>query len=98
MVDLISIHLISPKYGNLRNPMILVAICTTIIPNVLVDLGATINVMTTKLCNQLALKGIKPTTTILQMVDQSIAKSKGVIEDVPVVMESWEYAVNFLIL
>lgn len=98
VANLILRYLISPKYGDLETLVISIAIGTTIIPNFLVYLGVAINVMTVELCNQLDLKGIKSTTTILQMVDQSIAKIERVIEDVPIDVESWEYAVDFLIL
>jgi len=35
------------------------------------------------------------TTTILQMVDQSITVPKGILENVPIRVENWEYPMDF---
>jgi len=88
VTNLLSKKLIHSKYGDLGSPMITILIGTTNIPNVLVDLGVAINVMTAEMSKKLALLGMHPTTTILQMVDQSIAKSKGIIEDIQIIVES----------
>lgn len=72
VADLLSEKLTNPKYGDPGTPFITTSIGKTKIQNVLVDLGAAINVMTTSNSKQLALPNIRPTTSILQMVDQSI--------------------------
>ena len=48
-------------------------------PNILVDLGATINVITNEIETKLSLDGLRPTPIVLQMVDQYLLKLYGVI-------------------
>jgi len=98
VADLLSGKLIHSKYGDPGSPMITILIGTTKILNVLVDLGAAINVMITEMLKKLALLGMHPTITVLQMDDQSIAKLEEIIEDIHITVESWNYLVDFLIL
>ena len=49
------------------------------------------------LCS-LNIYNIKPTPTILELVDRSKVKLEGVIDDVIVSIDSWEYPVDFIIL
>ena len=51
------------KYDNLGNPTVIVEIGRTQIPNVLVDLGTTINIMTIETVRKLGLTNIRPTPT-----------------------------------
>ena len=53
------------KYDDPGNPTIAVQIGSTQIPNVLVDLGAAINVMTIETVRKLGLTNLRPTPTIL---------------------------------
>ena len=66
--------------------------------NALVDLGETINVMSKDTMHRLCIKGLSTTSTVLQLVDSSTITPSGLIEDVIVTLDSWEYPVNFLIL
>ena len=69
------------KYGDPSYPTIIVQIGKTIIPQVLVDLGAAINIMTLETSQLLQLKKvIKDTPTILELVDHSTIKPEGFIE------------------
>ncbi|KAH9319992.1 hypothetical protein KI387_021761, partial [Taxus chinensis] len=97
LVDLLAGKLFLPKYKNPGSPVISVSIGNKDIHNVLVDLGAVINVMIVNTLKTLPLTCIQPTNTILKMADQPITKL-GVIEDVAVMVESWEYLVDFLIM
>lgn len=54
--------------------------------------------MKKEICKKLIMSNIHPTTTILQMAYQSIAKLEGIIEDVQITMDSWNYPTYFLIL
>ena len=58
-----------PKYANSSNPVIQVSINTIVIPNAVVDLGVAINVMTNETKIKLSFDGLRPTPTMLQMVD-----------------------------
>jgi hypothetical protein len=66
--------------------------------NTLVDLGATINVMTKETMEKLQFPGLRPTPTVLQLVDTSIVKPVGKMEDIVVSVDSWEYPTDFMAL
>jgi hypothetical protein len=58
------------KYGDLSHPIVSVQIGKPIIPRVLVDLGAAINIMTLKTFQLLQLQNeVRDTPTILELVD-----------------------------
>jgi hypothetical protein len=60
------------KYGDPDHPTISVKIGKTIIPRVLVDLGAAINIMTLETAQLLQLQNeTRDTPTILELADQS---------------------------
>ena len=58
-----------PKYADPGSPIIQVSIDRIVIPNTLVDLDVAIHVMTNETKIKLSLEGLRPTPTILQMVD-----------------------------
>ena len=86
------------KYGDPRNPILIVQINGVEIPNALVDLGDAINVITAKTMDTLGLGNIKSTPTILELADKSTIKQVGKLEDVIISVESWHYPVDLLIL
>lgn len=53
------------KYGDSGNPILTIKINGVEISNVLVDLGATINVITTETMHELGLHNLKFTPTVL---------------------------------
>lgn len=90
---------IFPKYFNCRSPILDVHINSPTVPHTLIDLGVDINVMTKDTILKLNLQGsLRKTTTVLQLANHSAVTSKGIIEDVMVSMDSWEYPVEFLVL
>ena len=56
-----------------------VKINNTLIINMLIDLGATINIMTHETMQSLGLIGLRETPTILQLADRSTIKPEGVL-------------------
>ena len=69
------------------------------VPHTLIDLGAAINVMTKDTMLKLNLQGsLRKTTTMLQLADRSILTPEGIVEDVMVSIDSWEYVADFLVL
>lgn len=86
------------KYDGLGNPVLTIQINHTDLPNTLVDLGVAINVMTIGTLSALELPNPRPTPTILELEDRSIIKPLGVVEDIIIVLDSWEYVVDFLVL
>ena len=74
--------------------MLTVQINHTYLPNTLVDLGEAINVMTTITLSSLGLPNPRPTPTILELANRSTVKPLGVLEDMMIVVDSWEYLVD----
>jgi len=71
----------------------------TIIPHTLIDLGAAINIMTKDTMLKLNLQGsLRKTSTVLQLEDHSTVTPEGIVEDVMVSIDSWEYLADFLVL
>ena len=64
------------KYDDPGNPTVTVHIGHTQIPNVLVDLGAMINVMTIETIRKLGLTNLRPTPIVLELVDRSTINPK----------------------
>lgn len=64
----------------------------------LIDLGVTINIMTRKTMDQLRLTHIHPTPTVLKLTNRYKIKREGVLDDVAVSIDSWEYPENFIVL
>ena len=70
----------------------------TQIPNVLVDLGAAINVMTIETVRKIGLTNLRPTPTILDLAYRSTIKPEGILDDLVISVDSWEYPADFLVL
>jgi len=88
-----------PKYLDLGSPLVSVHIKNTMVQNTLIDLGVEINIMTRDTNMKLNLQGfLRNTPTILQLVDRSTVKPEGMLEDIIIYIESWEYPIEFLVL
>ena len=97
--DLMLGQAIYPKYLDPGSPVVDVHINGTIIPHTLIDLGAAINVMTRDTMLKLNLQGsLRKTSTVLQLADRSTVTPEGIVEDVLVSVDSWEYPADFLVL
>ena len=86
------------KYDDPGNPTVTVQIGSTQIPNILVDLGEAINVMTIETVRKLGLTNLRPTPTILEWIDISTIKPEGILDDLIISVDSWEYPAKFLVL
>jgi hypothetical protein len=87
------------KYGDPGNPIVTVKIGQTSIPHVLVDLGAAINIMPIDTTQLLPLKmQVQRTPIFLELVDHSTIRLEGVIDDLVISVDSWEYPPDFVIL
>lgn len=69
-----------------------------LVSNVLIYLGATINVMTKKSMEQLGLVHIRPTPFMLELADKSKIKPECVLDHVVVSNDFWKYPTNFIVL
>ena len=86
------------KNDDLENLKIIVQMGEIVIPNTLVDLGVAINIMTKEIVEKLGIIGLRPTSTVLQLANRSTIWSEGIVEDVNISLDSWEYLVDFLVL
>jgi len=90
---------ICPKYLDPGSPVVDVHIKGTIVPHTLIDLGATINAMTKEAMLKLNLQGsLRKTKTVLQLAYHSTVTHEGIVEDVMVSIDSWEYLADLLVL
>ncbi|XP_022859047.1 uncharacterized protein LOC111379846 [Olea europaea var. sylvestris] len=72
------------------------AFLTEHISQVLLDLGASVNIMPYSIYLSLGLGEIKPTSVSLQLADRSTIRPRGVVEDVLVQIDKFCYPVDFL--
>ena len=86
------------KYKDPDCPTISCQIGTHEDSQVLLDLGASVNLMPYSVYSQLGLGEMKPTSVVLQLADRSTKKPRGIVEDVLVQIEKFYYPVDFLIL
>ena len=82
-------RVIFPKYLDPRSPVLDVQIDGVIVPNTLIDIGPSINVMTKETMLKLNLQGtLRKSTTVLQLADRSTVTLEGIVEDVMVSIDS----------
>lgn len=86
------------KYGDPGNSIFTVQINGVDIPNVMVYIGSSINVITTETTHALSLHNLKHTPTILELADRSTFKPVGKLEDVTISVDSWHDRIYFLVL
>jgi len=86
------------KYVDPRSLVVKTHINGVEIPNTLIDLGETINIMRKQTMEQLKLPNLLYTPTLLQLADRSVIKPDGVLEDISMFLDSWEYPIDFMIL
>ena len=57
-----------------------------------------VNAMTIETVRKLGLTNIKPTPTLLELGDRSSIKPEGILDDLIISVDSWEYPTDFLVL
>ena len=69
------------------------------IENSLIDLGEAINIMSMTTLWALQLHNVlRPTPTILELADKSTVKPVGALDEIIVIVASYEYPVDLLLL
>ena len=86
------------KYKDPGSPTISVNIGGTCIDKELLDLGASVNLLSYSVYKQLGLGELKPTNITLSLADRSVKIPKGIVEDVLVRVDKFYYPVDFVIL
>ena len=54
--------------------------------------------MTIETVRKLGLTNLRPTPTILELADRSTIKPEGILDDLIISVDSWEYPDDFLVL
>lgn len=78
-------------------PTISITICKCQISRALLDLGASVNLISYTVYEQLGLGELKPTRSVLQMTDRSVKVPRGIIEDVLVQVDQFYFPVDFIV-
>ncbi|XP_061346928.1 uncharacterized protein LOC133292527 [Gastrolobium bilobum] len=78
-----------PKLKDPGSFSILIAIGDVEVGKSLCDLGASINLMPLSVCRALGINKLKTTNVILHLVDRSIKRPEGVVEDVLVKVDKF---------
>ena len=86
------------KYKDPGSPTISVNIGGNCIDKSLLDLGASVNLMSYSVYKQLGLGELKPTNITLSLADRSMKIPKGIVEDVLVKIDKFYYPVDFVVL
>jgi hypothetical protein len=68
------------------------------IERALLDLGASVNLLTYSVYLQLWLGELKPTSMTIQLADRSVKRPRGIIEDVLVKVDTFYFPVDFVVL
>ncbi|CAA6664015.1 unnamed protein product [Spirodela intermedia] len=75
------------KLRDMGAPLISCDIGGSIFQNVLLDTGASINLLPTSICDKFNIYDLKPSTITLQFADRSIKHPKGILENVIVTVK-----------
>ena len=86
------------KYKDPGCPTISVNIGGISVEKALLDLGASVNLLSYSMYKQLGLGELKPTSITLSLADRSIKIPKGTIEDVLIQVDRFYYLVDFVVL
>jgi len=86
------------KYKDPGCPTILCFIGEHKIEKVLLDLGASVNLLLYSVFQSLNLGELKPTSVTLLLIDKSVKVCRGIIEDVLVQVDKFIFLVDFIIL
>ena len=86
------------KYKDAGCPTISVNIRGTCVEKALLDLGASENLLTYSMYEQLGLKELIPTSITLSLADGSIKIPKRTVEDVLIQVDKFYYPVDFVVL
>ena len=86
------------KYKDPGSPTISVNIGGNCIDKALLDLGASVNLLTYSVYKQLGLGELKPTNITLSLADRSVKIPKGIVEDVLVKVDKFYFPVDFVVL
>jgi hypothetical protein len=86
------------KYNDPGCPTIAFMIGKSQINKALLDLGASVNLLPYSVYLKLGLGELKPTTMTLQLVDRSLKRPRGILEDVLIKVDKFYFPVDFIVI
>ena len=92
------IQKLPPKFKDPGSITIPCSIADVFIGKALIDLGASINIIPLSMCRRIENLKIDPIRMTLQLVDRSITKPFGVVEDVLVKVRHFTFPMDFVIM
>ena len=90
--------IMSIKYKDPGCPTLSCTTVTTVIDKVLLDLGASVNLLPYSVYKQFGVSELKPTRITLQLADRSVKIPKGEVEDVLIKVGEFIFPVDFVVL
>nr|GEU54295.1 hypothetical protein [Tanacetum cinerariifolium] len=87
-----------PKFKHPGAPLILFVVENITIERMLLDLGASINILPASLVDKYELETLRKTDTIISLADRSTKNPRGILEDVIVKVDDFYYPVDFFVM
>lgn len=86
------------KFKDPGSPTISCVIATQLLNKTLLDLGASVNILSYSIYKQLGLGQLHPTSIVLQLDDRSMKMRRGITEDVLIQIDKFYYDVDFIVI
>ena len=87
-----------PKYKDPGSPTISIVVGNSRLGHALVDLGASVNLLSYSVYVDLGLGELEPTNITLQLADRSAKIPRGIVKDVLVQVDKFYFPVDFVVL
>ena len=87
-----------PKYKDPGSPTISIVVGNSKLGHDLVDLGASVNLFPYFVYVELGLGELQPTNITLQLAERSVKISRGIVKDVLVQVDKFNFPVDFVVL
>jgi len=97
-VSAVLMNQLPPKLKDQSAPIISCVIGDTTIERAMLDLGASVNILSSSVYDRFSLGELKPTSVTLQFADRSVKVPSGLIEDVLVKIDEFYFSVDFIVL
>ena len=86
------------KYKKPGSPTISIVVGNSKLGHALVDLGASVNLLSYSVYVKLGLGELEPTNITLQLADRSVKIPRGIVKDVLVQVDKFYFPVDFVVL
>ena len=87
-----------PKYKDPGSPIISIVVGNSKLGHALVDLGASVNLLSYSVYVELGSGELEPTNITLQLADRSVKIPRGIVKDIVVQVDKFYFPVDFVVL